>query len=74
MIVYAYEPLRRPPAFGSLPCGWRLIERGCTVDCAPARYELPTGIRPFGLVGYEIPLSEAIVEAFELSPEGTRVL
>lgn len=74
MIVYAYEPLRRPPAFGSLPHGWRLIERGLAVDCAPARVDLPTGLRPFGLVGYEIELSEEVVYAFELSPEGTRVL
>ena len=65
-MIYKYVPLYRPPGSASLPKGWTLLERPRR-DCGfDRRTDLPLSKYPFGVVGYDRPLTTLETTNYEL--------
>lgn len=57
----------RPPGYTTCPKGFTLLERG-TGGHFPLRSDLPAGVHPFGVIGYDRCLTPAELAAFEIVP------
>lgn len=66
MNAYHYAPLYRPAHFAGLPCGWEYVEAPAHPSARIARTDLPVSARPYGVIRYRRPLSEAEMQAHDL--------
>jgi len=62
---YLYAPMYRPPGYGTVPPGWTIVERGPQYEL-PLRTDLPMGRHPFGVIAFEMKLSDESAADWQL--------